>query len=345
MVRSVLTLAALFALVAGCLAAPSGPAPPKTDPVVGYLRTVAAPVGHDPAKMVQWWDRFVTTYDLRPFGSPKNMDAAKAIRAELEAAGYKADIVTMPGPPPGIMVRGLKMGVASPSHRLALISHYDTVPNTKQGAYDDGSGVANQMEICRMLAKVPTNKTIECLFFDGEEAGALGSGAYTKEYAAGGKDWTWDEGFGYDMTGLNWPGYSAWKLWTFIGTQNQPLQHLTQPNHDFLTKLLYTFLGERLNVTDAGVGLVDTNERSSDELNFQRVGVPAIRFAGGRKAGDYPQYHKADDTTDFVYKFACGCDDLAKGRKAVELGFSMVAQVSYYTILAYDHYDPRALPS
>ncbi|HLE47289.1 MAG TPA: M28 family peptidase [Candidatus Thermoplasmatota archaeon] len=324
--------------------------------LLALLGSVAEPQ-FDSMKAVGWWEKFVKDNDMRQFPLPKNHMAAMAIESELMSAGFQARTIynfggagpvpaqSQSAAPAGFrVVQGIKEGTGAKDHRLVLISHFDTVPTTPQGAYDDASGVAAQMEICKLLAKAKTNKTIECVFFDNEENGLLASQAYTNWYASTKPQWVWDQAFGYDMTGLNWPGYSKWKLFSMIGKPSAEPEPFLESHNVFLDILAYNFLGAKLNVTTDGVEILKVHDRNSDEQNFKRVGIPVIRFAGGRKAADYPQYHKQEDTVEFVYRFACECQDLAKGKESFAKGFEMVVLMSYYTILAYDQYNPKALP-
>jgi hypothetical protein len=369
-------LAALFLIVlvasggvfAGCLdaqnpEAPVAPAAPQslearvmkvleaTPPIPGYKRLDA----------IAWWESFVKTYAGRQWGAPKNAEAAAFLQSELTKAGYQAETLIMKAPVTGLVpgvpvqgdfriVRGLKMGVDNPQHRIALISHYDIIQGTTvQGAYDDGAGVAVEMEICKTLGRVPTNKTIECIFFDGEEMGLVASSAYVNDYAKGGKDYVYDQAFGYDMTGLNWPGHPDWKLYALLGlTQHEKLTEEMQVGHQkFLNTTFYKFMGQGMGVTDKGVVIKLRNHRNSDEQRFEKVlGVPVVRFAGGYNPNWYPMYHRTGDTIEYVYNFACGnCTatdpqgGLVKGRELFSRGMEMVTTVSYYTIMAYDKFD------
>jgi hypothetical protein len=139
------------------------------------------------------------------------------------------------------------------------------------------------------------------------------------------------------MVGLNWPGHTAWKLYAMAGLDTEELGGYMPEHLEFLNITLFGFLGDRYNVTPEGVEILDVHDRNSDERNFKEAGVPIVRFAGGRNAADYPQYHQPQDTAEYVYEYA-------GGRENFEQGFEMVVLVSWYTILAYDHYDPLALP-
>jgi hypothetical protein len=364
-----LTILVASATLAGCLELPDeGNEAPSTGQYAGDTRgrllsvldALPAP-GYDRALGAQWWEDFVNENHYRLWALPVNQRAAAYLESELADAGFEADTLTFNDGPQGVsppvgpeppteymVVRGIKKGTTNPDHRLLLISHFDTVPQTAQGAYDDGSGVAAEMQICKLLAKVETNKTIECAFFDGEEQGLVASQAYAQQYRSNHEnatiDYVYDQGFGYDMTGLNWPGYSTWKLYAMVGTQHKDLAEFTEAHQEFMNITLYEFLGGELAVTREGVETIPIHDRNSDEQNFKRVGLPVIRFAGGRKAADYPMYHQAGDTVPYVYSYACGmCTDQAKGKELFAKGFEMVILASYYTILAWDQFDPKTV--
>lgn len=357
------------AVLAGCLDAPEAeneaPAanlygPGTRGQLLTALNAIPEPK-YDADAGVQWWEDFVNENSYRHWALPVNQRAAAFLESELAAAGFEADTITYPAGPLGVeppvgpsppteylVVRGIKKGTTNPDHRLLLISHFDTVPETAQGAYDDGSGVAAEMQICKQLAKVETNKTIECAFFDGEEQGLVASREYAQDYRSkhenGTIDYVYDQGFGYDMTGLNWPGYSTWKLWAMVGTQHQDLAEFTEAHQEFMNITLYDFLGNELDVKREGVETIPVHDRNSDEQNFKRVGIPVIRFAGGRKAADYPMYHQPGDTVPYVYAYACNmCTNQAEGKELFSKGFEMVVLTSYYTILAWDRFDPKAI--
>ena len=82
--------------------------------------------------------------------------------------------------------------------------------------------------------------------------------------------------------------------------------------------------------------VLDVHDRNSDERRFKEAGIPIYRFAGGRNAADYPQYHMPMDTVEFVYDFA--------GSKAnFQAGFSTIIEASYHTILVLDAFSPETL--
>lgn len=349
-----LLMFALFVapVLAGCITGQDADEP--DDPASGTAR--AALLAHlasipepefDRVAAVDWWEDFVTTYTKRDNSFPNNALAAEHIRSDLVAAGYDTQIIEyewdrgtgLPGDAVTVrVVEGIKPGTANPDEWVGLISHYDTQTATIEGAYDDGSGVAVEMSLCNLLAEVETNKTIACLFFDAEELGLVGSQLYVQDkIAEGDEDFVYDQAFGYDMVGLNWPGYDAWKMYVMAGLDTPELGGHMLEHLAFLNVTLFEFLGAKLNVTSEGVEVLDVHDRNSDERRFKEEGVPIGRFAGGRNASDYPEYHRPGDTAEYVYEYA-------GGRENFEKGYEMIVLSSYYTILAYDQYDPLALP-
>lgn len=76
-------------------------------------------------------------------------------------------------------------GEKRPDEMIVLSGHYDSIIQTggnameiAPGADDDASGVAAVLEAARVLADLPTERTIRFLLFSGEELGLLGSTAY-----------------------------------------------------------------------------------------------------------------------------------------------------------------------
>ena len=64
---------------------------------------------------------------------------------------------------------------------LTLTAHYDSVPEGP-GAYDNMSGAAIIMELCRYFKEHRPRRTMEFVWFGAEEKGLLGSRNYIKEH-------------------------------------------------------------------------------------------------------------------------------------------------------------------
>lgn len=70
---------------------------------------------------------------------------------------------------------------ADPSaEKILVAAHYDSVRGSP-GADDNASGVAAALEVASVLGNRPTNRTLQIVLFDQEEAQLLGSYAYVEE--------------------------------------------------------------------------------------------------------------------------------------------------------------------
>lgn len=320
-------LALVAVLVGGCLAGDeSGPQmPPASLPVQLAANLTPAPVWDAEAGLA-WWENFATTYTNREAFLPANEQATLHLAASLSDLGLEtqvlhyapcAPLLGQPCAPtvvsgPGIhVVVGLKRGTSDPEHAIALGAHYDNVypglalgPGTLEAAYDNGSGTAMVYNLCKQLAQVPLEKSLLCLFFDGEELGILGSSAYVNAPPAGSP--TIDTYLGYDMVGINWPGHS-WKLYNWVAAE------FALDLHPFVN----TTVNDVLQWPADGAEVFPFNDRNSDEAAFISAHIPTIRFAGGRTAGTYPAYHELNDTVAFVDAYVGGRENFAKGFGAI----------------------------
>ncbi|HEX2066217.1 MAG TPA: M28 family peptidase, partial [Candidatus Thermoplasmatota archaeon] len=223
-----------------------------------------------------------------------------------------------------------KPGLREPDRRIGLVSHYDSSTTTVHGAYDDLSGVAAEYALCKALAKVPMDKTLACIFFDGEELGLVASKRYVDDVVkGGGAGYVYDFVLGYDMVGINWPATyygQPWSLYVMVGETFVP------ELFGFTRDLLHGAQG----YAAPGVTVLDRHDRNSDERRFKEAGIPILRFAGGRHAADYDQYHLPLDTVEHVYA-------VTGGRAGFEKGFATVVEASLPTILALDRTSLDAL--
>lgn len=76
-------------------------------------------------------------------------------------------------------------GTQDPEHKILVGAHYDTVAGSP-GADDNASAIVAALQIARIFADYPTDKTLQVVFFDQEEfqpegAGLLGSNAFVSE--------------------------------------------------------------------------------------------------------------------------------------------------------------------
>ncbi|MEA3203991.1 MAG: hypothetical protein QOI63_1671, partial [Thermoplasmata archaeon] len=272
---------------------------------------------------------------------PTNTLLRQHIVDTMAGLGFAVEVRTYPGAAQGqdlpdtpatplYAVVATKAGATSPDHRIGLVSHYDSNTQTVNGAYDDMSGVAAEVALCTALARVPMNKTLACLFFDGEERGLVASRHYVDDVVKGGAaGYVYDVVLGYDMTGINFPArYMGrdWPMYVMVG------ENVVPELYGFTGDLLHGVLG----YPAPGVTVLDVHDRNSDERRFKEAGIPILRFAGGRNAADYDQYHKPLDTVEHVY-------EVTGGRASFEAGFATIVEASFPTVLVLDRTSLAAL--
>ena len=345
--RALVALVVVAAGLAGCVQvaddpqAQAGVAPATLLPDLSDLQEPAI----DTERARLWWESFVTTHKYRHAGTPANIAASEQLEAELAEAGYEARTfyyvppqvrgvpIPVSGESPveqGIRaVVGVKKGHTMPEHVVAWVAHYDGHQATIEAAYDDGSGTAVALELARALASYNNSKTLMPIFFDAEEVGLAASDAFVRQ-AMESQEYTFDLVIGHDMTGINCPGHE-WPMYQFAG---ENFADLLVP----IEQELYTHLG-----IDWGFGedakncvvILDVADRNSDERRFKEAGVPVIRMAGGRKAVDYPEYHKPGDTVEYVYGFVGGPENYEKG-------IGLVIRASWWNAVVFDRLPPLA---
>jgi len=285
---------------------------------------------------VDWWMRFVEPGKRDAYlpDTPITFNQAsrEVIADTLRMAGFDVEVRAYPlggfgqeapdaVPANAYAVVATKMGTDLAGHRIGLGAHYDTQQATIQGAYDNGSGTTAVVHTCIALAKLELRRTLTCVLFDAEEEGAVASSAYVDDIA---DEDPFDLVLGFDMVGINWPAHE-WKLYEFVGADYA----------DSLYPFARTVAHEVLGYPEEGVEVFDFNDRNSDEASFAGAGIPTVRFAGGRTASDYPQYHKPDDTVDFVLGYV-------GGRDAWEAGLGTVMEAAGNLVLAFDATDGLA---
>jgi hypothetical protein len=124
-----------------------------------------------------------------PMGSAANAVVRERIVAqlrelgydpELQAGVYECDAFAVCGTPINVVARlgGTLNGASS----VLLAAHYDSVP-AGPGASDDGAGVAEVLEIARVLRhRPPLPHPVVFLLGDGEELGLLGAKVFVEHH-------------------------------------------------------------------------------------------------------------------------------------------------------------------
>ena len=316
--RRTLSLLALAAAVAlpvaaqGATAAPRA-AGPKT------LRDYPVPAVTGKA-MVDGVAAFSAGHQLRVTATPAQLRATDSIATEARSLGYDVEVKSYAGVLQAVVAT--KKGTDKAGESILFGGHFDSVPQTIDGAYDNGTGTRILMDLARSFAKVKTHRSLVFAWYNGEEEGALASEQMAAEYKARGEKVK--AYLGFDMVGIAWPvgGQLTAKncLCMWRGARDENFDKL-------LSDVNYGFLkfprGEQL------VSIEGRNVRNSDEASWADAGYPTLRWAGLRKARDYPQYHLPQDTVATMTA-------VAGGRQFLEKGMRNTLLSAYYTAAALD---------
>jgi hypothetical protein len=257
---------------------------------------------------------------LRITGTPFQLQAHDQLEAEAASLGLSVETKTYKGVLTALVAT--KPGTDRADETIIFGAHYDNMVGTIEGAYDNGTGTRAVMELARAFADVPTHRTLEFHFYNGEEEGALASKEIAAEYAASKRDVT--AFLGFDMVGIAWPVGGATTLknclcmWHGSG-RTELAQTLREVNFDFLG-----FPDDKQQVSIEG-----PNTRNSDEASWHNQKYPTLRWAGLRRAADYPQYHKPGDTMATI-------EATAGGAEFFQQGMRNTLRSAYYTAAALD---------
>jgi hypothetical protein len=187
-----------------------------------------------------------------PIGSAANSTVRERIVKRLTALGYATELQTglvcndfgECGTPTNIIAT--YGGDAAGKDAVLLAAHYDSVP-AGPGASDDGAGVANLLEIARILKVLPARRhPIVLLVTDGEEAGLLGALLFTREHRLAGHVWA--------AVNMEARGVSGPSLMFETGTANAWLMHvyaaaMLRPITNSLCYVVYKMLPNNTDFT------------------------------------------------------------------------------------------------
>jgi hypothetical protein len=201
-------------ILAGTLAAYRTPAPLGLD---------AAPTLFSAARAREILKELVGDGVPHPMGSAADAKVRDLIVKQLTALGYTTELQTglscnefgACGTPTNIVATRGEFGAKD---AVMLAAHYDSVP-AGPGASDDGVGVANLLEIARVLSVMPQPKhPIVLLVTDGEEGGLLGASLFTREHPLANRIWA--------AVNMDTRGVSGPSLMFETGTANAWLMRL-----------------------------------------------------------------------------------------------------------------------
>lgn len=339
--RSVRAVAAIT-LTAGLIGPPAGPVSAGHDATEYFDLGKLPGTDFNGKQIFQGLKDFVADYPYRLTGTPMEIAAGQHLHSEMEALGYNTQTCSVPtnanvicDEGPGVGLKAIvakKTGTTRPDEWIMFIGHYDTVPQTIDGAYDNGAGSNFIRYLAKEFANVQTNRSLVFVWYNSEEQGLLASQRHAQYLKNSGQKIS--AVLGFDMVGIAFPvapnkSVPQSCMCMFHGADDgaagRPLLEFV--NYDYLG-----FPG-RGSSTSRQARLVGNNTRNSDESSFNNQGFFTLRWAGMRAAGDYPAYHLPDDTIAKII-------EVAGGETYYEQGIENTLKSVYYTILALDNHLP-----
>ncbi|MDR7519416.1 MAG: M20/M25/M40 family metallo-hydrolase [Armatimonadota bacterium] len=164
---------------------------------------------------------------------------------------------------PTVNVVATKRGGVRPDEIVVVGGHYDSVP-ASPGANDNASGVAATLEAARVLAGVPTARTVQFVLFAAEELGLYGSRAFAEERRQG----------VVAMINLDMVGWG------------QRLMVGTSPGRDDAVVSAAERVAQRL-----GIPVSRFRATGSDHVSFEQYGIRTVFLHRGVD----PHYHQPTD--------------------------------------------------
>lgn len=166
-----------------------------------------------------------------------------------------------------VNVVGTKRGTARPDEIVVVGGHYDSVPRSP-GANDNASGTASVLEVARVLASIPTPRTVQFVLFAAEELGLFGSAAFAAERRQG----------IVAMVNLDMVGWGERLMVGNAGRDEAIVELAVQA------------------AQGAGIQVTRFRAGASDHASFERAGIPALFLHRGVD----PDYHRPTDVPSNV---------------------------------------------
>ena len=290
-----------FLLLLGLVFAPLAVAPGGT---------YSAPTG---AGIMGYMESYVMTHPMRLHDLPTHEKSRDSLVTELQGFGLHVERHAYRG---GVNIVAYQNGTSKPNEWVVLSAHYDTTESTIFGAWDDGAGVAQVLELARSGATRSYNRTIVYAFFDDEEQGLLGSKAY-----AAAKSSKVVANLNFDPPGLNWPCRDATGYLSVKASFNDAKTAANVPGYVRIKNAViagldaagvpaaYRDLAPDLPIASTfGVGLAGTSDHVSfdayDIPNAFVGSLPTTKGPGNTRVLNYPLHTPADDLEAMVAR--CG---------------------------------------
>jgi len=166
-----------------------------------------------------------------------------------------------------VNVVATKRGTVRPDEIVVVGGHYDSVARSP-GANDNASGVAATLEAARVLASIPTPRTVQFVLFAAEELGLYGSAAFASDRRQG----------VVAMINLDMVGWGERLMVGNTGRDDAIVNTALQA------------------AQQAGIQVTRFRAGGSDHVNFERAGIPSLMLHRGVD----PHYHRPTDAPSNV---------------------------------------------
>ena len=165
---------------------------------------------------------------------------------------------------------------------VMVSAHYDTVIGAP-GANDDGSGTVLNLELARVLRKLPTKASLRFGLWGSEEQGLIGSRYYVAQLPQAERDRIVAV-YQNDMVATSWDPATRYWLLSFTGLANRATDEVAAAA---------ARLGYAPRISPV------TLRGSSDHQSFQEVGIASANFSWRGEESPAllePPYHSPEDT-------------------------------------------------
>ena len=213
--------------------------------------------------------------------------AVDYVMRQLTAAGWDARVeeLASSGWGGGGKLRNViaeRRGTAPDGERKLVVAgaHLDSVRGAP-GANDNASGSATLIELARSFSGIETRNDIRLVWFDGEEAGLLGSRAHVKANAA-------DSARTIAMINMDMVGSQFGQVGFDLGVRTS-------------NAISDAVKGVLLRTGLTAVEYLERHSRS-DHASFDAAGIPALDFGVSVRdvSKQDPSYHSPRDTVDKI---------------------------------------------
>ncbi len=196
-------------------------------------------------------------------------DEGQGLLEELRSGPVRAKLIvsSVLGRRTAQNIVGIKLGTQAPKEIVVVGAHADSV-KISPGANDNASGIAAVLEAARLLARIPTGRTLHFVAFGAEEDGLIGSHFYTLSHAG-----TVVGMVNMDMVGRG-PGLLIGNFGNDVSLVN---------------------LAERV-AKRLGLSVGRFKFGQSDHVSFEQAGVPAVFI----HTGDDEAIHTSGDVANRI---------------------------------------------